>query len=142
MSESTVVTVVVAIISLLGGAGFWGYMSSRKEAPIKQRDADVAVAHQSQQMAMAIAEDLRKDVDRIRGDVATERKAREALGQEVADLRETVGRQADTIASLRRAVRDFREAWANMRANWHTIRLQEFPPTEPRLDYSLKEETR
>lgn len=126
MSEQTVVTIVVALLSLLGGAGFWGYMSSRKEAPIKKRDADVAVAHQSQQMALAIAEDLREDVGRIRSELNEEREARKALAARV-------DKQDHTIQGLRAVVRAFREAWADLTANWHTIRLQETPPPEPRL---------
>lgn len=126
MSEQTIVTIVVGLLSLLGGAGFWGYMTNRKEAPIKKRDADVAVAHQSQQMALAIAEDLREDVGRIRSELNEEREARKALA-----LR--VDKQESTIQGLRAAVRAFRDAWANLTANWQVIRLQDYPPAEPHI---------
>ncbi|CAN7465540.1 hypothetical protein LJR013_003185 [Pseudarthrobacter oxydans] len=139
MSEQTVVALVVALIAALGGAGFWGYMANRKEAPIKKRDADVAAAHVSQQMALAVADDLRTDVTRLRADVDLERKERETLGGEVRELRAKVEAQADTIQSLRRAVRAFRDAWANLTANWHILRLQDTAPQQPYID--LQEET-
>jgi FtsZ-interacting cell division protein ZipA len=142
VSEQTVVTIVVALLSLLGGAGFWGYMSSRKEAPIKKRDADVAVAHTSQQMALAIAEDLREDVGRIRTELTDtrtelgiEREARQALARRV-------DAQESTIQGLRSAVRAFRDAWANLTANWAVIRLQETPPAEPHITLDLREEAK
>lgn len=138
MSEQALVTLGVAVLSLLGGAGFWGWMTSRKEAPIKKRDADVAVAHTSQQMALAIAEDLRLDVGRLRGDVDAERKARESLGTEVQELRQRVEAQAGTIDRLRRAVRAFQDAWEYITTNWQIVRLQDNPPQQPRID--LKEE--
>jgi hypothetical protein len=138
MSEQTLVTLGVAVLSLLGGAGFWGWLTSRKEAPIKKRDADVAVAHTSQQMALAIAEDLRLDVGRLRGDVDAERKARESLGTEVQELRQRVEAQAGTIDRLRRAVRAFQDAWEYITTNWQVVRLQDSPPQQPRID--LKEE--
>ena len=132
MNEQTIVTIVVAVLSLLGGAGFWGYLTNRKEAPIKKRDADVAVAHQSQQMALAIAEDLRQDVGRIRTELAEEREARKALAARV-------DAQESTIQGLRGAVRAFRDAWANLTANWQVIRLQDNPPAEPRISLDLQE---
>jgi hypothetical protein len=138
MSEQTVGIIVAALFAALGGAGFWGYMVSRKEAPIKKRDADIAVAHTSQQMALAVAEDLRLDVGRLRGDLDHERKQREGLGTEVKELRAKIEAQADTIQSLRRAVRAFRDAWANLTANWQILRLQDNPPQQPYID--LKEE--
>lgn len=138
MSEQTIVTIVVALLSLLGGAGFWGYMTNRKEAPIKKRDADIAVAHTSQQMALAIAEDLRLDVERLRGDVGIERTARESLGGEVRELRARVEEQAGTIQSLRRVVQAFKDAWANLESNWQILRLQDTAPQKPYID--VKEE--
>lgn len=149
MSEQSVVTVVVALFALLGGAGFWGYLSSRKEAPIKKRDADVAAAHTSQQMALSVAEDLRTDVDRLRADVTQERSAREELGRQLdiesrerRNLSNRVEEQGATIHNLRAALRAFKDAWLDLNTNWQVIRLQEDPPPEPRiyLDYTLKEE--
>lgn len=131
MSESTVVAIVVAVFGLLGGVGFWGYLQSRKEAPIKKRDADIAVAHTSQQMALAVADDLRTDVDRIRGDLEHERTQREALGTKVQALQEKVDEQAYTISSLRRIIRIFNDAWASLEANWQLLRLQDTAPRKP-----------
>jgi hypothetical protein len=138
MSEQTIVTIVVGLLSLLGGAGFWGYMTNRKEAPIKKRDADIAVAHTSQQMALAIAEDLRLDVGRVRTELDAERTERENLGNEVRELRGIVESQAGTIQSLRRVVQAFKDAWANLESNWQILRLQETAPQKPYID--LKEE--
>jgi hypothetical protein len=138
MSESTIVTIVVALLSLLGGAGFWGYMTNRKEAPIKKRDADIAVAHASQQMALAVAEEAWAGVGRVRTELDEEREKREALGTEVKELRGIVESQADTIHSLRRVVQAFKDAWANLESNWQILRLQETAPQKPYID--LKEE--
>jgi hypothetical protein len=131
MNETTLVALVVAVTGVLAGAGFWGYLSSRREAPIKKRDADVAVAHQSQQMALAIAEALRTDMTDIRAELKTEREARQALAARV-------DKQENTIQGLRAAVRAFREAWANLTYNWHVLRLQETAPPEPRV-YNFEE---
>lgn len=138
MSEQSVVTIVVAIFALLGGAGFWGWMTNRKEAPIKKRDADIAAAHTSQQMALANADDLRKDVDRIRGDLNHERTQREELGTKFEALQKKVDEQADTISSLRRIIRIFNDAWASLEANWQILRLHETAPSKPYID--MKEE--
>lgn len=128
MSESSIVSIIGALFVLLGGAGFWGFLQNRKEAPIKKRDADVAAAHVSQQMALAVADDLRTDVGRLREDLNHEREERK---REVRELRQTVELQNDTIASLRRAVRAFRDAWAEITANWADIRLRDTPPVAP-----------
>lgn len=134
-SESSTVAVIGSLFVLLGGAGFWGFVQNRKEAPIKKRDADVAAAHVSQQMALAVADDLRTDVGRLRDDLNTEREERR---REVGELREKVEVQADTIVTLRRAVRAFRDAWGDITANWPEVRLQTTAPREPYIN--LKEE--
>lgn len=131
MSEPTVVAIVVALFGLLGGAGFWGFLQNRKEAPIKKRDADVAAAHVSQQMALAVADDLRTDVGRLRTDLNTEREERK---REVGELRQKVEVQAETIVTLRRAVRAFRDAWGDITANWPEVRLQATAPREPYIN--------
>jgi peptidoglycan hydrolase CwlO-like protein len=138
MSENSVVAIVIGLFGLLASAGFWTYMSNRKEAPIKKRDADIAAAHTSQQMAIANAEELRKDVNRIRGDLDHERTQREELGTKFEALQKKVDEQADTISSLRRVIRIFNDAWASLEANWQILRLQETAPRKPYID--MKEE--
>lgn len=128
MSETSIVAIIGALFALLGGAGFWGFLQNRKEAPIKKRDADVAAAHTSQQMALAVADDLRTDVGRLRDDLNAEREERK---REVGELRQKVEAQADTIQNLRRAVRAFKDAWAEITANWSVVRLQDTPPVAP-----------
>ena len=134
LSETSIVAIIVALFALLGGAGFWGFLQNRKEAPIKKRDADVAAAHTSQQMALAIADDLRTDVARLREDLNHERTAREGLGSEVRELRQKVDIQADTIQNLRRAVRAFKDAWDDITANWDEVRLQTTAPRQPYIN--------
>lgn len=134
MSESTVAAIVVALFAALGGSGFWVWLNGRKEAPIKKRDADIAVAHTSQQMALAVADDLRTDVTRLRADLNHERTEREGLGTKLEALQQKVEAQADTISSLRRVVRIFNDAWASLEANWQILRLQETAPSKPYIN--------
>jgi hypothetical protein len=134
MSESTIAVIIGGILAVLGGAGFWTYMSHRKDAPIKKRDADIAAAHISQQMALANAEDLRVDLGRVREEVKEERTAREALSTRFEALQKTVNEQADTISSLRRVIRIFNDAWASLEANWQILRLQETAPSKPYIN--------
>lgn len=138
MTETTITVIIGGLLAVLGGAGFWTYMSHRTDAPIKKRDADVAAAHVSQQMAIANAEELRKDVDRIRGDLNHEREQREELSTRFEALQTKVNEQADTISSLRRIIRIFNDAWASLEANWQILRLQETAPSKPYID--MKEE--
>lgn len=133
MSEASIVTIIIAVLGVLGGGGYWGYRQFSKEAPVKKRDADIAVAEKSQQMAMAIADDLREDYSRLRTDLNAEREERQKLTGRVDSLESQVREQNRTIQRLREAVRLFNAAWDDLAHRWHVVRQSEHPPTRPHI---------
>ncbi|MGP5071653.1 hypothetical protein ACTXI0_04515 [Arthrobacter rhombi] len=131
MSETAIVSIILGILGLLGGGGFWGYRQFKKEAPVKKRDADIAVAEKSQQMAMAIADDLRGDYTRLRADLNTEREHRERLTGRVDGLETHIRELNGTIRHLRDAVRLLTDWGNDIVTRWDVIRLQSKPPKMP-----------
>lgn len=127
------IPVIVGVLGVVGGTGFWGYWQSRKEQPVKKRDADLAAAEKSQQMALANAEDLREDLVRLRSDWDAEREARIVLSGRVDQLSEHVREQDYTIRRLREGWRIWGEAWDFLTLNWSSIRLLDSPPQRPYL---------
>ena len=131
MTPEAVLSIILATLGVLGSAGFWGYKQSRKEAPIKKRDADLAVADKSQQMAMAIATRLDTELLAMKADLTTERGERQTLGGRVDELAAQVREQDRTITGLREVVRSFSSAWDSLVRDWHILRLEESPPPKP-----------
>ena len=126
-----VLPIILALLAALGGTGFWGYRQSRKEAPVKKRDADIAAADQSVQMALAVATAAREDNATLRVDLNTEREARQVLAGRVEGLETHVREQDRTIGRLRDAV-GVLSTWADdVIARWQTIRLNDAPPKKP-----------
>lgn len=124
MSETSIVAIVVALVS----SGIWGAITAlrkdKTEAPVKKRDADIAAAHTSQQMALSVAEGLREDLTRTQGDVR--------------DLREEVKRarveakEARSEAHAARHENSVLWAWIrDIRGRWNLVRLDEDPPAAP-----------
>ncbi|MDJ0321817.1 hypothetical protein [Pseudarthrobacter sp. PS3-L1] len=131
MSEGAIVAIIVAIFGVVGGGGFWTYRQSRKDAPVRQRDADIAAASTSQQMALVIAAELRLDVDRIRSDL----KASDARGDKlevrgdgleirIEDLEKKVRRQSRMITA-------WEHFYADLTGRWHIHRQAESAPNGP-----------
>lgn len=132
MTPDLFIPIIVGILGLLGGTGFWGYRQSRKEAPVKKRDADIAIADKSVQMALAVATAAREDNATLRKSVAEERTQRETLTTRVDGLETHIREQDRTIRNLRDTVRVFTD-WANdIVTRWNVIRLQTEPPQLPR----------
>lgn len=131
MSESGLVAIIIGVLGLLGGGGFWGYRQSRKDAPVRQRDADLVVADKSQQMAMAIADDLRQDYERLRGELGHERDGRLELTGRFTALETHVREQDKTISHLRRALGQFSAAWDDLTTRWEHHRTLDYPPDRP-----------
>lgn len=128
-----IVPVTLGVLSVAGGAGFWGYLQSRKDQPVKQKDADIAAAEKSQQMALAVADDLREDMIRLRADFNAERDARNALSGRFDQLSEHVREQDNTIQRLRRGWHAWAAAWDDMVANWDLLRHRDTPPARPNI---------
>jgi len=133
MSEGSIIAIIVALLGVVGGGGYWGYKQYSKEAPVKKRDADIAVAEKSQQMAMAIADDLREDYTRLRGDLNTEREERTKLSGRVDSLETHIREQDKTIRRLRDAVRLFTAVWDDLTSRWAHYRQSEHPPPRPNI---------
>ena len=133
MSEASIVTIIIGVLGLLGGGGFWGYKQFSKEAPVKKRDADIAVAEKSQQMALKVAEESRNDVKRLRDELNAEREARHTLTGRVDSLEGQVREANRTIQTLREAIRLFHAAWDDLTHRWHVVRQSEQPPTRPHV---------
>lgn len=117
--------IILGLLTILGGTGFWGYKQSRKDAPIKKQEAEIAAADKTVQMALA---------------VATAAKAHsEGVGKEMGELKgrvdgleRQVREQEHTISGLREVVRAFSSAWDDLTARWETLRQQDKPPPKPR----------
>ena len=133
MNENGLVGILVAVLGVLGGGGFWTYRQSRKEAPVRQRDAELVVAEKSQQMTMAFADDLREDYQRLRGELSDERDARQQLTGRVEGLETHVREQGKTITQLRSALGLFSAAWDDLAERWAYYRLQDIPPDRPNV---------
>lgn len=133
MSETAIVSIILGILTLLGSGGVWGYRQFKKEAPVKKRDADIAVAEKSQQMAMAIADDLREDYTRLREDLNTEREHRQNLSGRVDELATHIREQDRTIRHLRDAIRVLTEWGNDIVARWNILRMNQEPPPMPNI---------
>lgn len=133
MGEASIVAIIIAVLGIAGGGGYWGYKQFKREAPVKKRDADIAVAEKSQQMALAVAEESRKDVERLREDVTYEREERQKLAGRVDSLETQVREANRTIRALREAVRVFNAAWDDLIHRWHHYRQSEHPPARPNI---------
>lgn len=133
----TVSSIVLAILGIVGGVGFWQYRISRKDAPVRKQEADMAVAEKSQQMAMAIAERLDKDYTQVRADLVELTAQVVELRTRSEDQDRTITAQGHTISILRRAVQAFSDAWDDLILHWERYRLSETPPNRPShsLDY-------
>lgn len=138
MIDAGIVTITIGVLGVFGGGGFWVYRQSRRDAPVRQRDADLAVAEKSQQMAMVIAvaaqensERAQQDSDRLRLDMEKERTERHLLTTRVVSLEHQVKEQGRTISHLRRTVQAFSEAWDDLVAHWDHHRTQKHPPERP-----------
>lgn len=133
MNEAVIASIIVAIISIAGSAGFWNYRQSRRAEPVTQRSADLAVAHTSQEMALAVAaaaQAYSQEIDRVLGETRAELHALTgrftALETYVREQEKTVRRQAHHLRILS-------EAWDNMISSWPTLRLGDMAPPKPHL---------
>lgn len=127
----TVTSIILGVLGLASGVGFWQYRISRKDAPVRKTEADMAVAEKSQQMAIAIAERLDKDYNQVRTELSATQAAVAAQGEEIASLQRLGNEQASTIGTLRYVVQTFTVAWDDLVQRWDTHRLSEAPPTRP-----------
>jgi uncharacterized protein HemX len=93
------VTIVVALISVVGGAGFWGWMQNKSKLAHDARAADNADKNE-------FRETLKVQVDRLADQVNQLVAEKEKLLREMAELQATVAAQAVTIQHLEERLRN------------------------------------
>lgn len=133
MSEASLVAIILGVLTVLGGGGIWTYKASRREEPIRQEEAALAVAKTSQDMALEIATNLRQDVKDLQREMKEEKEKTQTLVIQVEALTTKVNTQANEISFLQRGLRIFNQAWDDLIIRWAVIRLKEEPPNRPDL---------
>lgn len=136
--EPWLVNIVVAVIALIGGGAFWGYLSKRKELPVLKRDSDIAAAKATQDIMSQIAGELRTEIERLREDLKEEvKKGKEnskntqQLEERIETLESTMKEQTNTIRTLRTSLAIW-VGWAqNVVTDWNDIRQRIEPPPYP-----------
>lgn len=148
MSESLLTALVGLILGPSGVIALLiAWRGRQREEPIKQRDADVAVAHTLQGMGVSIAEGLRTDITRMQGDITTlqaqVRDAKKDAQEARADAREA----REEAREAREDAREAREKEAvtrhenstlwewvyDMIDHWSARRLLEVAPPAPTM---------
>lgn len=138
-SLPSVTPIILGILGLVSGVGFWQYRISRKDAPVRKKEADMAVAEKSQQMAMAIAERLDIDYKSVRAELTSTQEAVASLQTELQTVQSHTQEQDQTINTLRRAVRSFSEAWDDLVLHWARYRMLDVPPQRPTTALDFEE---
>lgn len=136
------VSLGVALLSFLGGGGgVLAYIKYRKETPLRQKDADMAAARTSQEMALASAQAhyesstyYQSQVKELRNSMNTEVEARKRLEDRMIRMEQHTRTQDLTISTLSEAVKAFSLAWDHLTENWARLRQQDTPPPKPKYD--------
>ena len=136
------ISIGVALLSFLGGGGgVLAYMQYRKETPIRQKDADMAAARTSQEMALASAQAhyesstyYQSQVKELRNAMNSEAEARKKLEDRMTRMELHTHAQDATIRRLTEAVEAFSTAWDYLTENWAHLRKREAPPQKPQYD--------
>lgn len=88
-----VVTIIVALISVLGGAGFWSWMQKKSQLAHDATAASIAERNE-------FRETLKVQVDRLAEQVNALVKEKEGLLREMSDLRAELSAAQATIKHL------------------------------------------
>ena len=92
-------TIIVALISVLGGAGFWGWMQNKSRLAHEASAAEKADKNE-------FRETLKIQVDRLADQVNQLVAEKEKLLREMAELQSKVAAQAVTIQHLEERLRN------------------------------------
>lgn len=134
-----------AVTALIGPAGLIAaviaWRARRKEEPVRQRDADIAVAHTLQGMGVSIAEGLRADITRMQGDISRmqtevqEAKTDARTARDDARAARDEAREARESEGLVRRENSILWAWiSDIIDHWGARRRSERPPSAPTVD--------
>lgn len=93
------VTIIVAAISVLGGAGFWGWMQKKAQISFDSRAEEARERNE-------FRETLKVQVDRLAEQVNALVKEKEILLREMSDLRSELSSAQTTIRHLEEALRN------------------------------------
>ena len=99
MSVEEWTPIIVALISVIGGAGFWSWMQSKSKLAHEASLADAADKTE-------FRETLKIQVDRLAKQVNTLVKEKEELLREMAQLQAKVAAQDATIRHLEETLRN------------------------------------
>lgn len=99
MSVEEWTPIIVALISVIGGAGFWSWMQSKSKLAHEASLADAADKTE-------FRETLKIQVDRLAEQVNTLVKEKEELLREMAQLQAKVAAQDATIRHLEETLRN------------------------------------
>ena len=99
MSVEEWTPIIVALISVIGGAGFWSWMQSKSKLAHEASLADAADKTE-------FRETLKIQVDRLADQVNTLVKEKEELLREMAQLQAKVAAQDATIRHLEETLRN------------------------------------
>lgn len=94
-----IVTIIVALISVIGGAGFWGWMQNKSKLAHEAKSSEVADRNE-------FRETLKIQVDRLADQVNQLVAEKEKLLREMAELQVKVAAQAVTIQHLEERLRN------------------------------------
>lgn len=124
---------------LLGSTGLGGVVTAYvawKKQPVERRDADLAVAEASQGMSLELAQELRAEIGRLRGEINDLRTELRAETASRKDLGNKVRDQDATIFNLRVYVSRVTDWWEHhVVADWERVRAREKPPLFPYHDF-------
>lgn len=98
MSEE-LVTIVVALISVIGGAGFWNWMQKKSELSHNSQAEETKERNE-------FRETLKVQVDRLADQVNELVKEKEQLLREMSELRADLASAKTTIKHLEEALRN------------------------------------
>lgn len=94
-----IVTIIVALISVIGGAGFWSWMQKRSQLAHDNAAAEAAERNE-------FRETLKVQVDRLAEQVNSLVKEKEGLLREMSDLRAELSAAQATIRHLEESLRN------------------------------------
>lgn len=124
------------VAGLLGTGGLGALVPAIiawRKAPVERKDADLAAADAAQGMSLKLAEDLRKELDRMGNRITALETKLTAETNRREQLEEVVRDQRDVNYRLRVVISRVQDAWDHIVVHWDDVRLRDAPPHFPVL---------